>query len=206
MSSVSINYMHVIGLTGGIATGKSSVATMLEELGAFVIDADQLSRDVVASGSPVLSEICHCFGEDMLLQNGTLNRQKLRNLIFADQKKRQQLEAILHPAIRLLALFRLEQARQAGTKVVIYMAPLLIESGATDRVDEVWVVTVQPEVQLERLMRRDTCNRDQAMQIITAQMPLAEKVRHGSTVIDNSGSLEATREQVLVAWQQRIGL
>ena len=197
--------MRVIGLTGGIATGKSSVAAMLEELGALIIDADQLSRDIVAPGSPALSELYSCFGKQALLQDGSFNRQAIRELVFNDAQKRQQLEAILHPAIKLLALSRLEQARQAGVKVAIYMAPLLIEAGATDRVDEIWVVTLRPEVQIERLMKRDGCNRDQALQIIAAQMPLDEKERHGVVLLDNSGSLEATRKQVLDAWQQRIG-
>jgi len=202
--SASIRPMRVIGLTGGIATGKNTVANMLEKLGAQIIDADQLSRDVVAPGSPVLSEICSCFGTAILQQDGTLNRQTVRELVFTDHKKRLHLEAIIHPAIKKLALSRLEHARQTGTKVAVYMAPLLIEAKATDRVDEIWVVTLQPEVQLARLMKRDACSRDQAIQIIAAQMPLAEKERHGVVVIDNSGSLEDTRRQVLDAWQQRI--
>lgn len=196
--------MRVIGLTGGIATGKSTVASMLEKLGALIIDADQLSRDVVAPGSPALAEISSYFGTETLLPDGSLNRQAVRKLVFSDHTKRQQLEALLHPAIKQLALTRIEQARKADTKVVVYMAPLLIEAGATDRVDEIWVVTVQPEVQLSRLMSRDNCNRDQAMHIIAAQMPLTEKENHGVVVIDNSGSLEDTRRQVLDAWQQRI--
>lgn len=196
--------MRVIGLTGGIATGKSTVASMLEKLGALVIDADQLSRDVIAPGSPALSKICSCFGTNVLLQDGTLNRQAVRSIVFTDHTKRQQLEEILHPAIKKLALTRIEQARKDGTEVVVYMAPLLIEAGATDRVDEIWVVTVQPAVQLYRLMSRDNCSQDQALHVIAAQMPLAEKESHGVVVIDNSGGLEDTRRQVLDAWQQRI--
>ena len=197
--------MLTIGLTGGIATGKSSVAAFLAEHGAEVIDADQLARDAVAPGTTALQRIVELFGHQALLPDGSLNRQAVRDKVFNEPAKRQQLEAILHPAIKELALQQIEQARIRGSRVVVYMAPLLIEAKATDRMDEIWVVTVRPEVQLARLMARDGCDRKQAEQIIAAQMPLAEKERFGMVVIDNSSSLEATRRQVEAAWQQRIG-
>lgn len=197
--------MKIIGLTGGIATGKSTVASMLEELGASVIDADQLSRDVVAPGSPALQEITAVFGQQVLLLDGSLDRQQVRELVFAAPEKRQQLEAILHPAIRQLALQQLESLRQQGVSVAVYMAPLLIEARATDRVDEIWVVTARPEVQRSRLMARDGCNQKQVDEILAAQMPLKEKERLGQVVIDNSKGLAETRQQVATAWQQRVG-
>ncbi len=197
--------MLTIGLTGGIATGKSSVAALLAEHGAEVIDADQLARDAVAPGTAALQRIVELFGQQALLPDGSLNRQAVRDLVFNEPARRQQLEAILHPAIKELALQQIEQARIRGSRVVVYMAPLLIEARATDRVDEIWVVTVRPEVQLARLMARDGCSQKQAEQIIAAQMPLAEKERFGVVVIDNSSSLEETRRQVEAAWQQRIG-
>lgn len=197
--------MLTIGLTGGIATGKSSVAALLAEHGAEVIDADQLARDAVAPGTAALQRIVDLFGQQALLPDGSLNRQAVREMVFNEPTRRQQLEAILHPAIKELALQQIEQARIRGSRVVVYMAPLLIEARATDRVDEIWVVTVRPEVQLARLMARDGCNQKQAEQIIAAQMPLAEKERFGVVVIDNSSSLEETRRQVEAAWQQRIG-
>lgn len=196
--------MKIIGLTGGIATGKSTVAGYLEELGATIIDADQLSRAAVVSGSPALARIREQFGSGILLQDGGLDRQALRTLVFQDSQKRQQLEAILHPAIRRMAEDRLAAARQSGHKVVVYMAPLLVEANAAGLVDEIWVVSVRTEVQLERLMNRDSCNREAAQRIVAAQMPLADKERYGVVVIDNSGSLEETRRQVIAAWQQRI--
>jgi dephospho-CoA kinase len=196
---------HVnIGLTGGIATGKSSVAALLAEHGAEVIDADQLARDAVAPGTAALQRIVELFGQQALLPDGSLNRQAVREMVFNEPARRQQLEAILHPAIKELALQQIEQAQIRGSRVVVYMAPLLIEANATDRVDEIWVVTVRPEVQLARLMARDGCNQKQAEQIIAAQMPLAEKERFGVVVIDNSSSLEETSRQVEAAWQQRI--
>jgi dephospho-CoA kinase len=197
--------MLTIGLTGGIATGKSSVAALLAEHGAEVIDADQLARDAVAPGTAALQQIVELFGQQALLPDGSLNRQAVRELVFNESARRQQLEAILHPAIKELALQQIEQARIRGSRVVVYMAPLLVEARATDRVDEIWVVTVRPEVQMARLMARDSCNQKQAEQIIAAQMPLAEKERFGVVVIDNSSSLEETRNQVEAAWQQRIG-
>lgn len=196
--------MKIIGLTGGVATGKSTVAGMLAVLGAVVIDADQLARDAVAPGTQTLKRVCDLFDRAVLHADGSLDRQAVRDIVFTDASKRQQLEAILHPAVKQLALERLAQARQSGAAVAVYMAPLLIEAGATDRVDEIWVVTVRPEVQIERLMDRDACSREAAQRIIDAQMPLAEKERFGTVVIDNSQSLDMTSLQVVAAWQQRI--
>lgn len=194
--------IRVIGLTGGIATGKSSVARFFEEHGIPVIDADQLARDAVQPGSAALERIVALFGNKILTQDGQLDRKRLGALIFRVPEKRRQLEAILHPEIRNLAEKRIIQAANAGYQRVIYMAPLLIEAGATERVDTIWVVTVRPEIQLERLMRRDGINREQAERIVASQMPLSEKERCGSVVIDNSGSEEQTRqvlESVLAA-------
>lgn len=196
--------MKIIGLTGGIATGKSTVAKILAQLGATIIDADQLSRDVVAPKSPVLQQIATKFGSELIQEDGNLNRQQMRDLVFNDHVRRKQLEAILHPAIKDLALQKLAQARQSGAKVAVYMAPLLIEAGATDRVDEIWVVTADQEVQVQRLMERDSCSRQQATQIIAAQMPLTEKEGFGQVVINNSHSLAETTCQVHKAWQQRV--
>lgn len=196
--------MKIIGLTGGIATGKSTVARLLAEHGARIIDADQLSREVVAPGSPLLAKVAELFGPEVISADGTLDRQGVRRLVFSDPARRRALEALLHPAIAALARIRLEEARQAGAPVAVYMAPLLIEAGATDRVDEIWVVTVRPEVQLARLMARDHCTLEQARQIVAAQMPLTEKERFGLVVIENSGSLEETARQVDTAWRRRI--
>lgn len=196
--------MKIIGLTGGIATGKNAVADMLADLGAVVIDADQLARDAVAPGTGVLQQIIAQFGPQMLAADGTLDRQAMRGLVFQDPQRRRQLEALVHPAIKHLALQRFAEERQSGTQVVVYMAPLLIEAGAVDRVDEVWVVKLQPEVQLQRLMTRDGCSSELAQQMISAQMPLAEKERYGTVVIDNSADLATTRRQVISAWQRRI--
>lgn len=197
--------VRVIGLTGGIATGKSAVASFLEEQGAVVIDADKLAREAVRPGCSALERIVALFGADMLLPDGSLDRKRLGHVVFADADKRRQLEEILHPEIRRLAEERIATLAAEGHRVVFYMAPLLIESGASDRVDEIWVVTVRPDVQLERLMARDGIGREEAERIIASQMPLAEKERQGRIVIDNSGTQEQTRRLLADIWSKEIG-
>lgn len=197
--------IRVIGLTGGIATGKSTVAQFFSERGIPVIDADQLARDAVLPGSPALDRIVSLFGRDILSHDGRLDRRRLGNLVFSDLEKRRQLEGILHPEIRRRAETQITQAAAAGHQRLIYMAPLLIEAGATDRVDTVWVVTVRPEIQMERLMRRDGISREQAERLIDSQMPLSEKERCGSVVIDNSGTEAQTRMILEAVWAKETG-
>jgi dephospho-CoA kinase len=194
--------IRVIGLTGGIATGKSSVARFFSERNIPVIDADQLARDAVLPGSSALKQIAGLFGQEILLHDGALNRKRLGELIFSDTEQRRLLESILHPEIRKLSEERIAQAAASGHRYLVYMAPLLIEAGATDRVDDIWVVTVRPEIQLERLMLRDGISREQAEQIIRSQMPLSEKERFGSVVIDNSGSATDTLRLLEAAWKK----
>lgn len=196
--------IHVIGLTGGIATGKSSIARFFQDKGAAVIDADQLAREAVDPGSRGLAEVVAAFGTGVLAQDGRLDRKQLGALIFSDSRKRIQLEGILHPEIKRLAEERIAFAAATGHRVVFYMAPLLIEAGVTDRVDEVWVVTVRPEVQLERLLLRDGISRDEAQCMIDSQMPLADKEKYGRVVIDNSGTPEETGKRLAEIWVQEI--
>lgn len=197
--------IRVIGLTGGIATGKSSVALFFTEHGVPVIDADQLARAVVQPGSAALKRIISLFGREVVTHDGELDRKRLGALIFQDREKRCQLEGILHPEIKKKAEERIAQAAEAGHQRVIYMAPLLVEAGASNRVDAVWVVTVRPEIQLERLMRRDGISREQAQCMIDSQMPLSEKVRYGSVVIDNSGTEAETRVMLENVWAKETG-
>lgn len=196
--------IRVIGLTGGIATGKSCAARFFQDRGAVVIDADQLARRAVEPGSRGLERVVELFGSDILAPDGQLDRKRLASLIFSDQGKRVLLEGILHPEIKLLADALITQAAENGQRIVFYMAPLLVEAGATDRVDEVWVVTVRPEVQLERLMRRDGIERNEALRMIASQMPLAEKEQYGRIVIDNSGTPQETARQLAEIWAREI--
>ncbi len=203
--AVATSEIRVIGLTGGIAAGKSSVARFFIDKGIPVLDADQLARDAVLPGSAALEQIVLCFGHGVVAHDGTLDRKKLGELIFSDSEKRHQLESILHPEIRKLSGERIARAAADGHKRLIYMAPLLIEAGALDRVDDLWVVTVRPEVQLERLMRRDGISREQAQRMVESQMPLAEKERYGSVVIDNSGTEAETRHVLESVWAEETG-
>ncbi|WP_432823293.1 dephospho-CoA kinase [Trichloromonas sp.] len=185
----------VLGVTGGIATGKSSVARMFGALGAVVVSADELAREVVLPGAPALSRLVERFGPPVLLKDGTLNRKALAEIIFADPQARTDLNAIMHPAIALLAEQRLrELAREP--RLIIYEAPLLFEAGAEGRVDAVLVVTAAERQQVRRLMERDEIGEPAARARIAAQMPLAEKVRRADYVVDNSGTLPQAEAQV----------
>ncbi len=194
--------MKIIGLTGGIASGKSTVARLLEKLGASIIDADQLARDAVEPGSPAYAAIVEAFGATILHPDGTIDRPALGAIVFADPDARRRLEAITHPAIAKLAEERLARLRADGTAVAIYMAPLLVEAGVTERVDEIWVVYIDRETQMERLMQRDNMGREDALRRINSQMPMDEKRLYGKVVIDNRGDLEETDRQVREAWER----
>jgi dephospho-CoA kinase len=187
--------MRVLGLTGGIGSGKSMVAQMFAQLGSAVIDADQLAREVVESGQPALQEIAATFGPDVLLPDGRLDRPKLAGIIFADPAERARLDAITHPRIRE----RMEaeiKARRSGPGVLIVDIPLLYENDRTDAVEKVIVVWVDPKTQLERVRQRDGLSAEAARQRVAAQMPLAVKRDRADHVIDNSGRQADTQRQV----------
>lgn len=192
--------MKQIGLTGGIASGKSSVASVLRRLGCPVIDADALAREVVAPGEPALAAIVRSFGPEMLLPDGQLDRKRLGAVVFTDPARRRQLEAITHPAIALRrqALWRELSAR--GVPVICNDIPLLFEGRMQSAFDEVWVVWVERATQLRRLMARDGIGPEQAEQRLAAQLPLDEKRGLAHVVIDNSGTPEETERQVRVAY------
>lgn len=196
--------MRLIGLTGGIASGKSTVARLLERLGAAVVDADLLAREVVEPGEEALQAIAARFGEEVLNSDGTLNRAKLGEIVFADPSARRDLEGITHPAIRRMADERLERLQRAGVQTAFYMAPLLFEAGIASRFPEIWVVYVAPETQLERLMARDGLERSAALARIASQMPMAQKRALGQVVVDNSGSKEELEAQVARLWREEI--
>jgi dephospho-CoA kinase len=187
--------MKVLGLTGGIGSGKSMVASMFAQLGADVIDADRLARDVVEPGQPALQEIASAFGRDILLPDGRLDRGKLGRIIFADPVARVTLNAITHPRIRERMDAEIA-ARQSGPGVLIVDIPLLYENERTGSVETVIVVWVDTQTQLRRLVERNGLSEHEARQRIAAQMPLDEKRARADVVIDNSGSRENTRRQV----------
>jgi len=187
--------MRVLGLTGGIGSGKSMVASMFTQLGADVIDADQLAREVVEPGQPALKEIATAFGKDILLPDGRLNRGKLGRIIFADPVARGTLNAITHPRIRERMDAEIA-ARRSRPGVLVVDIPLLYENHRTRAVEAVIVVWVDQKTQLRRLNERGGLTVEEARKRIAAQMPLDEKRARADVVIDNSGSRENTRRQV----------
>ena len=196
--------MRIIGLTGGIASGKTSVALLLERLGAAVVDADRLAREVVEPGEEALSRISEAFGSKVLNSDGTLNRAALGQIVFADQGARRTLEAITHPAIRRRAEESLARLQQAGVETAFYVAPLLFEAGSAANYSEIWVVYLDRETQLERLMGRDGLDREQALARIASQMPMEEKKLLGRRVIDNGGTKAELEAQVMRLWREEI--
>jgi dephospho-CoA kinase len=187
--------MRVLGLTGGIGSGKSMVAEMFVQLGAEVIDADRLARDVVEPGQPALEEIIDAFGRDILLPDGSLNRARLAAIIFADAAARQRLNAITHPRIGAL-MEREVTARNQRSGVLIVEIPLLYENGLAGSVEKVIVVWVDPETQVQRLTGRDRLSVDEARRRMAAQMALDDKRARADHVIDNNDDRESTRRQV----------
>lgn len=196
-----------IGLTGGIACGKSTVTTLLAELGAAVLDADQVTRELQAPGQAVYRKIVAAFETDIVTEpNGPLDRRKLGALVFSDPAKLRRLEQIVHPAVRqAVAAWLDEVAAQhitAGYPVAVLDAIKLLEGGWHHHCDAVWVVTCAPEQQLKRLVETRGMSVAEATQRITAQPPQEERIAQADVVIDNSGTLEQTRQQVTAAWKQ----
>jgi dephospho-CoA kinase len=193
--------MFIIGLTGGIATGKSTVVEMFRRKGAEIIDADRLAREVVEPDQPAWQEIVNWFGNAILLPNRQLDRVKLAELVFNDQQKMKILNSIIHPRVgsRILELTRKIEAENPDA-VVIYDIPLLIEAGMQEMVDLIILVYAPRELQLERLRQRDSLSPEEAEQRLSAQLPIEEKKKYAHQVIDNSGSLVKTEQQVDRFW------
>ncbi len=187
---------RVLGLTGGIGSGKSTVARMLAARGAQIIDADALAREAVAPGSPGLAAIRARFGEDVFAPDGTLDRKALGARVFADPELRQVLNGIVHPEVARLAMVRIQALREAGAGVIVYDVPLLYENSLERILPEVIVVDAPLEVRHARLFTRDGLSPEAVDARIAAQIPLEEKVRRADAVIDNGGALEATEAQV----------
>jgi dephospho-CoA kinase len=186
-----------IGLTGGIASGKSTVTKMIRELGIPVIDADQVARDVVKVGEEAYTQIVATFGQDILQANGEIDRAKLGAIVFHNEQERKKLNAIVHPAVRRRMMAEKEEYVQSGAKTIVLDIPLLFESELTHLIDKVIVVYVDDEVQLERLMKRNGFSKEEALARIRSQMPLHEKVKKADAVINNNGTVEETKQQLL---------
>lgn len=193
----------LIGLTGGIASGKSTVAQRFMDLGVPVIDADVAAREVVAPGKPGLQQVIDRFGSRIVAENGELDRRALRDLVFRDSGARRDLEAILHPLIRA----DMDRSAAAAVGPYIVMAiPLLIEGGSRDRVDRILVVDVDEAVQLQRVMARDHCSAEQAQAILASQAPRSARLAAADDVLPNGGTVTELRQAVDRLHQQYLRL
>lgn len=186
----------ILGLTGGIATGKSTVTAMLRERGIPVIDADQIAREVVEPGKPAYEAIVRHFGRDILLENGQLDRKKLGEVVFSDEAERQKLNAIVHPEVRRVMRQEAEVAEENGAQIVFMDIPLLYESKLQYLVEKIVVVYAPSDMQLARMMERDELDEEQAKKRLRAQFPIDQKKLEADFLIDNSQSREETQRQV----------
>ena len=186
----------VIGLTGGIASGKSTISSMLQEKGIRVVDADHIARVVVEVGEPAYNQIVEEFGIEILKEDKTINREKLGTIIFSDENKRQTLNSIVHPAVRKEMLKQVEEEKNKQSNAVVLDIPLLFESKLTHIVDKTLLVYVDQETQMKRLMKRNGYNEEEAKMRMDSQLPLYEKRELSDYIIDNNGSIESTKKQL----------
>ncbi|WP_322797878.1 dephospho-CoA kinase [Thermoflexus sp.] len=192
----------LIGLTGNIACGKSTVARMLAEKGAYIIDADAIAHEVIRKGTPAYEAILRRFGEGILGPDGEIDRRRLGAIVFRDLNALRDLEAIVHPAVLVEIQRRIQACLEAPA--IVIEAIKLIESGFARACDTLWVVTCSESEQVRRLMIERGLTEEEARVRIRAQPPQEEKIRHAHVIIDNSGDLEATRRQVEQAWREWI--
>ena len=191
-----------VGLTGGVASGKSTVAALLRELGAVVVDSDVLAREVVEPGTPGLAAVVEAFGPEVLTADGALDRPALGAVVFGDEAARRRLEAILHPLIRARAA-ELEAAAPEGT-VVVHDIPLLVETGQADRFDAVLVVDVPVETQVGRMVRDRGMTREDALARVAAQASREHRLAAATYVVENTGTREDLRERVTEVFEQLV--
>ncbi|WP_315452275.1 dephospho-CoA kinase [uncultured Selenomonas sp.] len=197
--------MKIIGLTGGIACGKSTVSTELRAHGATIIDADALAHELSQPHQPLYNAYVERFGREIVTADGTLDRAAIARRVFADPAVRAEVDAIAHPLIRMAAEERLRAARDENKRAAVLDVPLLFEAGWDALADETWVVALPREEQLARLLARDTSmDEGEARARIAAQMPLAEKCARADVIIDNSGTKEEIREYIGKLWKERI--
>lgn len=193
----------IIGLTGSIASGKSAISAMFKEKGFSIIDADIVARLVVEPGAATLQEIKHVFGQEIMNIDGTLDRDALGQIIFHNPAKRKQLNDLMHPAIRLEMLKQRDELKNQGVETIIMDIPLLFESHLQQFVEKILVVSVSEEIQLERLIKRNSLSKEEAEIRIKSQLPVSEKEKGADAVIYNNGTLKESEiqlERILKEW------
>jgi len=199
--------MLKVGLTGGIASGKSTVSKIFTSFGAKFLDADEVAREVLLPGQPAWTRLRQAFGQEFFRPDGTVKRKQLRKLVFADPEKRSQLNAIVHPEV-MKEINRRSEILSSSVQngVLLVDVPLLLEVGLANRFDKVVVVYVSESVQISRLQQRDGISEEEAKQALKAQMALSKKVEQADYLIDNSGTLEETLSQVEKVWEELLEL
>src|SRR5699024_8573711 len=186
----------IIGLTGSIGTGKSTITNKLKQLNIPVIDADLIAREVVEPGEPAYKEIVATFGEEILQENKRLNREKLGSIVFSDEAKRKQLNSIIHPAIRAEMIAQRDAYVAEEVPCVVLDIPLLYESKLSHFVEKVIVVATERSTQLERIVKRDAIDEEEALRRMNSQIDVAKKVEWADAVIDNNGSIAESEAQI----------
>lgn len=193
--------MRVIGLTGGIAAGKSTISTALQHHGAVIIDADKVGHEAYSPGTDTWQALVDHFGKEIVTDSGEIDRRKLGGIVFADPQKRIELQDIVWPRMKEMMRRRLVDLRAQGVAVVVIEAAVLIEAGWTDIVDEVWVVQVPEQVALARLMARNGLSEVDALARIRAQLTNEQRATHAQRVLDNSGTVAEAEARVAEAWR-----
>jgi len=189
--------MLIVGLTGGIASGKSTIADMFKREGAYIIDIDMISRDVVKPGKPAWQDVVHIFGKEVLNEDQTLNRKKVGDIVFSDAEKRKKLEEIIHPKITAETLMKINEiAKKDNQAIVIIDIPLLIETDKQDTVNKVVLVYTSPQGQIERLVKRDGLSLEDAHKRLASQMPIENKKKYAHYIINNEEPLKEIQKRV----------
>ena len=194
--------MYVIGLTGGIGSGKSTVAQMLKDRGAVLLSADRIGHEVYTPGMPAWQEITDVFGREVLATDGSIDRKKLGAIVFADARALQKLNAITHPRMKDLMRQKIDEQERAGAEVAVLEAALLFDAGWDDLTDEVWVTVAPPEVAARRTAERSGISIDEALARIRAQMSNEERIRRSDVIINTDCDIEETRQQVESEWSR----
>jgi len=198
--------MKVIGLTGGIGSGKSTVAQFMAELGAVILNADKIGHEALKPDTEIWREVVAAFGRQILAPDGNIDRKKLGEIVFDNAESRARLNQIMHPRMYDMVKAQLEEYRRQGMRVVVLEAPLLLEAGWTALVDEVWITTASETTVLKRLEERTGLSPAESLARIRSQLPAAERVRHADVVINTDCDMDELKAQVKELWQERFCL